>query len=116
MAGKAKKCARGELSLGGGDSGVRDMASTSLWNLGANSLKRHSLILRPILRKSAIVIFRQQFKTFDSNNFTLSSMFSFQNAWPIKRKAAYTLVPFHIFIHYLDQIGSQLAYFLKQLT
>ena len=42
-------------------------------------------------------------------------MFSFQNAWPIKRKAVYTLVHFHIFIHYLDQIGSQLAYFLKQL-
>ena len=29
-------------------------------------------------------------KTIDSNNFTLSSMFSFQNAWPIKsRKAVY---------------------------
>ena len=33
-------------------------------------------------------------------------MLSFQNAWPIKRKAVYTLVHFHIFIHYLDQIGS----------
>ena len=42
-----------------------------------SSLKPHSLIFRPILRKSAIVIFRQQFKTFDSNNFTLSPMLSF---------------------------------------
>ena len=30
------------------------------------------------------------FITFDSDNFTLSSMFSFQNAWPIKRKAVGT--------------------------
>ena len=35
---------------------------------------------------------RQQFNRFDSNNFTLSSMISFQNAWPIKRKAVYTLL------------------------
>ena len=35
-------------------------------------------------------IFRQQFKTFDPNNFTLSSMFSFQNVWP-KKKALYML-------------------------
>ena len=41
-----------------------------------------SHILRPILRKSAVVIFRQQIKTFDSNNFTMSLMFSFQNACP----------------------------------
>ena len=59
----------------------------------------------PILWKSAIVIFRQQFETFDSNTFTLSSVFSFQNAWPIKRKAVYTLVLFHIFIHFLVRIG-----------
>ena len=53
-------------------------------------LKRHSLILRPLLRKSAVDIFRQQPKTFAPNNFTLYSLFSFQNAWPIKRKAVYT--------------------------
>ena len=54
----------------------------SLGNLGAKF--SHSLILRPILRKLAEVIFRQQlFKTFGSNNFTLSLMFSFQNARPI---------------------------------
>ena len=41
-----------------------------------SSLKGHSLILRPILHKLAAVIFRQQFKTFDSNTFTLSSLFS----------------------------------------
>ena len=51
---------------------------------------------------------------FDPNNFTLSSMFSFENVWPVKlRKAVYTLALF--FIHFLDQIGSQLAYFLKLL-
>ena len=33
--------------------------------------------------------------------------------WSIKRKAVYTLVLFHIFIHLLDRIGSQLAHFLK---
>ena len=42
----------------------------------------YSHILRPILRKSAVVIFRQQVKTFDSNNFTMPLMFSFQNACP----------------------------------
>ena len=55
---------------------------------------------------------------FDSNNFTLSSMHSFQNAWPIKRKAVYTLVLFHIFIHLLVRIRldhNPLAYFLTLL-
>ena len=70
-----------------GASGVRDMASP--WEK-PSSLKRHSLILRPLLRKSAVDIFRQQLKTFDPNNFTLYSLFSFQNAWPIKRKAVNT--------------------------
>ena len=53
----------------------------------------------------------------------LSSMFSFQNAWPIKRKAVYRyiLVPvlFHIFIRFLvaceNWIRSQLVYFLQVL-
>ena len=48
----------------------------------------------------------------DSNNFTLSSMFSFQNVRPIKRKAVYTFVLVHIFIHVLvaheNRIGLQL--------
>ena len=76
--------------------------------LELSSLKLHSLILGPIFCKSAIVIFRQPFKMFDSNNFTLSSMFSFQNAWPIKRKAVYTfsLVHFHMFIQFPVRIGS----------
>ena len=64
----------------------------------------HFLTSRPILCKCTIVIFRQQLKTFDSNNFTLTSTFSFQNAWPIKRKAVYTLVIFHILIHFLLRI------------
>ena len=67
---------KGGLLLGGGvgSSGVRDMAPP---REELSSLKHHSLILRPILRKLAIVIFRQQLKTFDPNNFTLSSMFFF---------------------------------------
>ena len=47
-----------------------------------SSLKCHSLILTPTLGKLAVVIFRQQLKTFDSNNFTLSSMLSFQMSGP----------------------------------
>ena len=73
-------------------------------------------LLRPtgILRKSAI-IFRQQFKTFDSNNFTLSSTLSFHNVWPIKRKAVYILVHFHISIYYLDEIDCNLQIFQNNL-
>ena len=77
-------------------------------------LKHHFLILRPKLCKSAVVVYRQQFKTFNSNNFTLSSTFSVQNTWPIKINAVYTLLLFHI-IHSFsceNRIGSQLAYFL----
>ena len=61
-----------------GCSGVRDMDPPSLGSLRA----KYSHILRPILRKLAIVIFRQQFKAFDSNNFTMSLMFSFENVCP----------------------------------
>ena len=62
----------------------------------------------------------QQLLSLDNNYLkrlipVMSSMLSFQNAWPIKREAVYTLVHFHIFIHYLNQIGSQLAYFLTQI-
>ena len=62
-----------------GTSGVRDMASP--WEK-PSSLKRYSLILRPLLRKSAVDIFRQQLKTFDPNNFTLYSLFSFKMRGP----------------------------------
>ena len=86
--------------------GRRDMARPYLEIHELSSLKCHSLILTPISRKPAIVIFRQQLKTFDSNNFTLSSVFSFQNVWPIKTKAVYTSVLFHIFFHFLVKIGS----------
>ena len=41
-------------------------------------------------------------------------MFSLQNAWPIKRKAVYTLVLFHTYFLCENRIGSQLTYFLKQ--
>ena len=57
MAGKAENMPQ--------SGGVRDMAPP-LEEL--SSLKHHSLILRPILRKSVVDIFRQQFKTFDPNN------------------------------------------------
>ena len=86
--------------------GRRDMARPCLEIQELSSLKCHYLILTPISRKPAIVIFRQQLKTFDSNNFTLSSMFSFQNVCPIKTKAVYTSVLFHIFFHFLVKKGS----------
>ena len=57
MAGKAENMPQ--------SGGVRDMAPP-LEEL--SSLKHHSLILRPILRKSVVDIFRQQFQTFDPNN------------------------------------------------
>ena len=76
------------FSRGQGGSGVRDMTPPLLGNLAANQYsERHSLIFSPILCNSPVVTFTQQFKTIDSNNFTLSSMFSFQNAWPIKKKS-----------------------------
>ena len=51
------------------------------------------------------------FKKFNSNNFTLSSMFSFQNLCSRKRKAVhYTLVLFRI---HSFPCESQLAYFFK---
>ena len=70
MAGKAENMPqRCTFQVRGGgkecSSGVRDMAPP-LEEL--SSLKHHSLILRPILRKSVVDIFRQQFKTFDPNN------------------------------------------------
>ena len=42
-------------------------------------------------------------------------MFSFQNAWPIKHKtkSCVYLALFHIFIHFLDLIRSQLANFFN---
>ena len=92
---------------------MRDMAPP--WG-ELSSLKFHFLILRPISCKSAIIIFRYQLKMFDPNKnyFPLSSMFSFQNVWPIKRKAVcYTV--YIVLIHCLDQIGSELAYFLNYL-
>ena len=34
-------------------------------------------------------LYRQQLKTFDSKNFALSLMFSFQTEWPIKKSCVY---------------------------
>ena len=109
MAGKAQDmCQRGGRGEGGGG-----IVECGTWLgpcceiLELRFLRRHSLYFKQI----GCCFFRQQFKMFDSNNFTLSSMHSFQNAWPIKRKAAYTLVLFDIFIYLLSEnrIGSQLA-------
>ena len=74
MTGKAKNMPqRCESSWGGGR--VEEWGTWPHPRRELSSLRRHSLTLRPILRKSAIVIFRQQLKTFDPNNFTLSLMF-----------------------------------------
>ena len=59
-----------------------------IWEL--SSLKHHSLILRPILCNSAVLTLKQQFKTIDSNNFTLSSMLFPKCMAHIERKAVYT--------------------------
>ena len=69
-----------------GVSGVKDKALPSLGNLGPKFSEMSFPHFKTYLRKSTVVKFRQQFKTLDSNNFTLSSMFSLQYAWPIKRK------------------------------
>ena len=104
MAGKAKNICQRCTFLGG-----RGAVEWGTWFQTCCEILD---LLRPtgILRKSAI-IFRQQFKTFDSNNFTLSSTLSFHNVWPIKRKAVYTLVHFHKFIYYLDQIDPPCIFF-----
>ena len=96
MATKAKNIITPKVHFPGGPGGRTWPAFT--WKF-RSLLKCHSLNLTPILHKSAVAIFTQQLKTFDSNNFTLSSMFSFQNEWPIKTKAVHTLVLFHKYIH-----------------
>ena len=50
----------------------------------------YSHILRPILRKSPVIIVRQQIKTFDSNNFTVFNVL-FPKCMSLKRKAVYTV-------------------------
>ena len=56
--------------------------------LELSSLKCHSLYFKQI----GHCFLRQQFKMFDSNNFTQSSMRSFQNVWPIKRKVVFSFI------------------------
>ena len=58
-----------------------------------------AVLVEILFIETPLVIFRQ-FKTLNSNNFTPSSMFSFQNTWPTKRKALYT----YIFIHFCVRI------------
>ena len=58
---------------GGGGSGVRDMVSPSLGNLGAKfSETSFPHFTAPFRQTGRCLIFRQEFKTFDSNNYTLS--------------------------------------------
>ena len=87
-----------------------DLSCWEIYEL--SSLKRHSLILRPILCKSN-AIFRQQFQKFDSNNFTSVSNVLFLKCVAHKRKSCLL----YIFIHFLVRIhwiGLQIVYFLKQ--
>ena len=74
--------------------------------LGLSSLKRHSLILRPILRKSA-VIFRQQLKTFDSNNFTFfNALFPQCVAHKEKSCAYFITLPYIYLLPWSDRIST----------
>ena len=50
MASKTENMCQRHTFLGEGGSGVRDMAPPLLGNLGASSLKHHSLILQPIFK------------------------------------------------------------------
>ena len=86
IAGKAKNMHhRGALFRGHWGSGVWDMAPPLLGNLGA----KFSEMSFPHFKTYYTQIGRcylfntQQLKMIDSKNFTLSSMSSFQNAWPI---------------------------------
>ena len=105
--GKAKKnvCQK-HTFLGEGVSGVRDMAMTLLWNLGAKFSEMSYPHLRPIYTNQPLLFLDKTKKRLIP--IILHSL-------QYSRKAVYTLVHFHIFIHYLDRIRSQLAYFLKPL-
>ena len=65
---------------GGGGSGVRDMATTLLWNLGAQFFEASFRHFKICFTQISRCYLRQQFKTFDSNNFTPSSMPQWQTA------------------------------------
>ena len=98
----------------GGGSGVRDMAPLLLGNLKAKFSETSFLPFKTYLRKSAIFILRQQFKMCNSNNFTPSSMFSLQNAWPRKKEVVLFHIMFKIIYSFLykNRIGLQLTYFI----
>ena len=55
--------------------------------LGEAKIFETQFILRPLLHKSAVVIFRQQFKMFDPNNCTLSSVLFFPNCNAHKKRS-----------------------------
>ena len=98
-----------EAHFPGGGEGVVERGTwlqshCEIW--GLSSLKHHSLIFPNQLLLTLV----KQFKMFDSNNLTLSSMLSFQNAWPLCI-LRYTSI--YSFITLQDRIGSQLEYFLK---
>ena len=119
MAGKAKNMCQRCTLLGGGGQWSEGHGPPLLGNFGVKFSETSFPHFRTYFyANQPLLSFRQPFKMFDSNNFTLSSMFSFQNAWPIKRKAVYTfsLVHFHILIHFPVRIGSDhnLHIFLKQ--
>ena len=113
--GKAKNMHQRHNSLGGSAP-----PPPLLGNFGTKFSEMSFSHFKTYFTQIAVVTFTQQFRMIDSNNFTLSSMFSFQNAWPIKRKPEYTLLLFHIFSHFLgaceNWTGPQLANFLKVLS
>ena len=118
MAGKAKNLHQRRNFPGKRGSGVRDMALLLLGNLGAKlsetsfpHFKTYGVFYANLSLSSSDNSF---LKKFNSNNFTLFSMFSLQNLWSRKRKAVYTLVLFRIFICFL--VSHNLLIFLKLHT
>ena len=108
MAGKAQDMCQRHTLMGG-----RGVVEWGTWLgpcceiLELSPLKGHSL---NILSKLAILFFIQQFKMFDSNNFTPSSMRSFQNSWPTKKSCVYlSNFPYIHSFTCENRIGSQLT-------
>ena len=85
MAGKAKICPRGALSWG-----RRVMEQWETWPHPRRSLKFFERSFSHFKTSFPQISHCYLYTAIYPNNFMLSSMFSFQNAWPIKRKAVYT--------------------------
>ena len=97
---------------------MRDKALPSRGNLGAEFSERSFPHSKTYFTQIGRRLFLDNnLKRFVSNNLTLSTMFSFQNAWPIKRKAVYTLVLFHIYLLiFVVRIGSDHNFLFLKFT